>query len=71
MRALRRTLGFLTLIGVVAGVAVMLRRRLSEPEPRVDLYYADGSMVSLEAGKPDAERFFELGRDGLSTARSL
>jgi hypothetical protein len=35
---------------------------------RVDLYFADGSMVSLGEG-PDAERLLALGRTTLDAAR--
>ncbi len=35
---------------------------------RVDLYFDDGSMVSLEAGPPDADRMLPLAGDVLEAA---
>jgi hypothetical protein len=51
---------------VLAGLAFF--RRSSGRRERVDLYYADGSMVSLGEG-PDAERLLALGRTTLDAAR--
>jgi hypothetical protein len=53
--------------GMVAGAA-LIRRRAAHRE-RVDLYYADGSMLSLTNGAPGAERLLPLARDILRTAR--
>lgn len=68
---MRRLFGLLTLIGVAVGATVVLRRRLSGPDERVDLYFADGSMASFEAGDADAERLFALARDGLAAVRAV
>jgi hypothetical protein len=54
--------------GVLAGVA-WARRTGARRRERVDLYYADGSMVSLGDGSPDAERLLSLGRDALNAVR--
>jgi hypothetical protein len=59
------------LLGVAAGMlggAVFIRRRGVRQE-RVDLYYDDGSMVSLQNGSPDAERLLPLAREILRKAR--
>jgi hypothetical protein len=51
-------------LGVAAGMlggAAFLRRRTVRRE-RIDLYYEDGSMVSLANGSPDAERLIPLAR---------
>jgi len=53
--------------GMVAGAAFI--RRQAAQRDRVDLYYADGSMVSLTHGAPGAERLLPLARDILRTAR--
>jgi hypothetical protein len=53
--------------GMVAGAA-FIRRQAAHRE-RVDLYYADGSMLSLTNGAPGAERLLPLARDILRTAR--
>jgi hypothetical protein len=59
------------LLGVIGGMlvgATLLRRR-SAPRQRVDLYYEDGSMVSLADGSPDAQRLLPLAREILRSAR--
>ena len=53
--------------GVLAGAAFLRRR--AAPRERVDLYYEDGSMISLGDGAPDAERLLPLARDILRGAR--
>ena len=59
------------LLGVAAGMitgAAFIRRRTTERE-RVDLYYRDGSMISLSNGSPDAERLLPLAREILRSSR--
>ena len=59
------------LLGVAGGMlagAAFLRRRSVQRE-RVDLYYDDGSMVSLSNGSPDAERLLPLAREILRKIR--
>jgi len=46
--------------GMVAGAA-FIRRRTAEAE-RADLYFDDGSMLSLTNGSPGAERLLPLAR---------
>jgi hypothetical protein len=53
--------------GMIAGAA-FIRRQTAHRE-RVDLYYADGSMLSLTDGAPGSERLLPLARDILRTAR--
>jgi hypothetical protein len=53
--------------GMVAGAAFI--RRQAAQRDRVDLYYADGSMLSLTDGAPGADRLLPLARDILRTAR--
>ena len=52
--------------GMLAGAAFVRRR--SVQRERVDLYYEDGSMVSLSNGSPDAERLLPLARKLLRTS---
>jgi hypothetical protein len=54
------------LLGALAAVIALRRQRASRGE-HVDLYYEDGSMVSLEDGAGDAERLLALARDALRT----
>ncbi|MGH3102725.1 MAG: hypothetical protein ACRDN6_01330 [Gaiellaceae bacterium] len=58
-------------VGLLAGLAavVLLRRQRSARGEHVDLYYEDGSMVSLENGAPDAQRLLGLAREALRTAQ--
>jgi hypothetical protein len=51
---------------VAAGGAVLLRRRTISRGEHVDLYYDDGSMISLENGAPDAERLLAIARGALA-----
>jgi hypothetical protein len=53
--------------GMVAGAA-FVRRQAAQRE-RVDLYYADGSMLSLTNGAPGADRLLPLARQLLQTTR--
>lgn len=58
-------------LGVIGGMlagAAFIRRRTVQRE-RVDLYYQDGSMISLSNGSPDAERLLPLAREILRSAR--
>jgi hypothetical protein len=53
--------------GMIAGAAFI--RRQAAQRDRVDLYYADGSMLSLTNGAPGADRLLPLAREILRTAR--
>jgi len=66
----RRVLtGFLLTIGSLAGTG-FYRRRAARRRERVDVYYEDGSMVSLAEGSPEAATVLPLARRILDTARS-
>jgi hypothetical protein len=54
--------------GGMLGAAAFVRRRSATRE-RVDLYYEDGSMLSLSSGSPDAEQLLPLAREILRTSR--
>jgi len=62
-----RLLAGLALAGSVAG-AILLRRRARQRE-RVDVYFEDGSLVSLSDGSADAATILPLARRILETAR--
>ena len=56
------------LAGLATGALAAIgwaRRTGARRRERVDLYYADGSMVALGDGSPDAERLLALGRNAL------
>jgi hypothetical protein len=52
--------------GAVAGV-VFGRRLLGGSDEHVDLYYEDGSMITLEGDSHDAQHLLPVARDLLST----
>jgi hypothetical protein len=61
-----------TLLGVAAGLVVgtlLYRRSGRSRRERVDLYFDDGSMVSLNDGSPGADRLLPVARRALSAAR--
>ena len=63
----------LALLGFVAGllaVTAFIRRGTSRTREHVDLYFADGSMVSLADSAADAQRLLPLAREFLTAARS-
>jgi hypothetical protein len=47
-----------------------MRRRAARRRERVDLYFEDGSMVSLAEGQLDAERLLPPAREVLAAARA-
>jgi hypothetical protein len=65
----RALTALLVAAGALAG-AIAYRRRFARREERVDLYYEDGSMVSVGEGSAEAERLLPLARDVLAAARS-
>jgi len=63
---------FLAVLGFATGLAVgtvLYRRSGRARRDRVDLYFDDGSMVSLGDGTPGAERLLPVARRALSAAR--
>jgi hypothetical protein len=68
---MRRKLVLLTglVMGSLAAIA-WARRTGARRRERVDLYFADGSMIPLGDGSPDAERLLALGRAALDAARA-
>ena len=59
--------GFLLTAGSLAGT-VFYRRRAARRRERVDLYYEDGSMVSVTEDSADAEILLPLARSILQAA---
>jgi hypothetical protein len=59
-------------LGVVGGMlagAAFIRRRAVQRE-RADLYFDDGSMLSLSNGSPGADRLLPLAREFIRQTRS-
>ena len=61
--------GIVLAAGSLAGT-VAWRRRSARRRDRVDVYFEDGSMVSLSDGSPDAATVLPLARRIIETARS-
>jgi hypothetical protein len=59
--------GVVLAAGSYAG-SVFYRRRAARRRERIDLYYADGSMVSLAEGSPGAAPLLALAHDVLHAA---
>ena len=70
MSLLRRLFGFLVLVGVAFAGIVVYRRRFLTRRERVDLYYEDGSVVSVEQGTDGAVAMLPLATDVIRAARS-
>ncbi len=68
MASRRLLTGFLLAAGSAMGT-VLLRRRAARRRERVDLYFDDGSMVSLTEGSPEAERLLPLAREAIGSTR--
>jgi hypothetical protein len=59
------------LLGVLGGLlagAAFIRRQTAQRE-RADLYFQDGSMLSLTNGSPGADRLLPLARDFIRKTR--
>ena len=60
------------IFGVIAGMfvgAAFIRRRVGGGGERADLYFEDGSMLSLSNGSPGAERLIPLARQIIGQTR--
>jgi len=70
MRA-RNTLAALGLAAgaAAAAAAALWLRRGGAPREHVDLYFADGSMVSFVPGSPEGDRLLPIARRVLAAAR--
>ena len=63
---------FLGLVGFGTGLAagsVLYRRATGRRRERVDVYFDDGSMVSLSEGSPEGDKLLPVARDVLDAAR--
>jgi hypothetical protein len=65
----RRLVAVVALVaGWLVGLA-LYRRTAAKRRERVDLYFEDGSMLSVGDGTPEAERLLPLARNALGAAR--
>ena len=70
MRALRKLVGFLTVVGIAFAGIVIYRRRFVSRRERIDLYFEDGSLVSFEQGSDGAGRLLAHAHDVIRAARA-
>jgi hypothetical protein len=59
-------------LGLVAGAVVAgayWLRHTGSPRERVDVYFADGSMVSFVPGSPEGDKLLPIARRVLAAAR--
>lgn len=68
MRSRSFLTGFLLALGSALG-ALLYRRRAARNRERVELYFGDGSMISLAEGTPGAEGVLAHARELLAIAR--
>jgi hypothetical protein len=67
--ARRRLTAFILALGSLVGAAAVWRRRPARGKEHVDVYFADGSMVTFAEGSEEAARLLPIARRVLSTAR--
>jgi hypothetical protein len=65
----RRKLAVGILLGAASATGAAVFRRRSRSRARVEIYFADGSIVTLDASSTDAARPLELARQALAAAR--
>jgi len=65
----RSTTAILGVLGGMVAGAALIRRQTANRE-RADLYFEDGSMLSLTNGSPGAERLLPLARRLIGETRA-
>lgn len=68
---MRRLVGFAGFLAGALVVAAFFRRGVERRRERIDLYFADGSMLSLSDGSADGQRLLPLARDVLRAAAQV
>jgi hypothetical protein len=67
--ARRRLTALVVALGSLVGAAALWRRRSGPGKEHVDVYFADGSMVTFAEGSDEAARLLPIARRVLSTTR--
>jgi hypothetical protein len=67
MRSRSLFTGILLGIGSALG-AVLFRRQAARKRERVDLYFGDGTIISVTEGSREADRLLQHARDALAAA---
>jgi hypothetical protein len=65
----RSAVGILAAGAALAGAIVFVRTKTSVEREHVDVYFGDGSMISLEPGSADGDRLLPLARRAIASAR--
>jgi hypothetical protein len=65
----RSAVGLLAAGAALAGAIVFVRTKSAVEREHVDVYFADGSMISLEPGSTDGDRLLPLARRAIAAAR--
>ncbi|HEY3206455.1 MAG TPA: hypothetical protein VGJ58_05850 [Gaiellaceae bacterium] len=64
----RRLIALALAAGSLLGIGLYARR--GKPHERIDLYFADGSLVSLHSDSPDASALLAHAHEALRVART-
>ena len=62
---MRRLVGLAAAVAAAAGAVVLLRRTSRSAQLRADLYFADGSMLSLDDEAPEVAGLMRAARAAL------
>jgi hypothetical protein len=65
----RRLLALGLALGSLLGIGLYAQRR-GKPQERIDLYFSDGSLVSLHSDSPDAGFLLGHAHEALRAART-
>jgi hypothetical protein len=65
----RSVLGVVAGAAAIAGAIVFVRTKAAVEREHVDVYFADGSMVSLEPGSAEGDKLLPLARRAIAAAR--
>jgi hypothetical protein len=65
----RSVVGVVAGAAALAGVIILVRTKASVEREHVDVYFADGSMVSLEPGSAEGDKLLPLVRRAIAAAR--
>ena len=66
----RKALGLLGFAGGVLAGSVLYRRTLARRRERVDVYFDDGTMLTLVDGSPEAEEALAIAREALASTHA-
>jgi hypothetical protein len=65
----RRALGLLGFASGLFAGSVLYRRTVGRRRARVDVYFADGAMITFVDGSPEGDALLPIARDALAAVR--